>query len=427
MTRSIPAPNFPDELDLARYFELVRHRWLLILLCGVLGAGAAYIWTSLQPTMYVARADVALVRTGTIVSFDPKIRTVSDVDPNAQAFDVVARRRSLVVIGTSQDLANQVIQVLGARLPDTLREPGALVGRISVANDGDLITIQAVAENPELAAMIANAWARAYEARVNELFSASPVAQGGIQSQAAQAKLEYDASVAAVTAYLNDSPIEALAREQASLTGKLDAQVAVDNKLEQLEADVQALRVRLETSGTTVSPADELTQILIQTSAFNNGSDTAPFRLDLAQSAAPARTREELLGQLDALAKAIQQRRATLRPEQQQALYSRLNSVQAQLAEARQELKELEAARDLAWTTYQTLNSKIAEVRVSAGIENQWVRIASSAVAPRAPIASRALFGALIGGAVGLALGFVLALIWDFRRARGRAFQPASH
>lgn len=426
MTESLPASNFPDELNLARYFGIVRRQWFFILLCGVLGAAVAYGLTALQPRMYMARADVALVRTGTIVSFDSRIRTVSDTDPNAQSLDTVARRRSLLVIGTSQDLADRVTRALGAQLPDTLRDPARLTSRITVTNDGDLFAIQAVAENPELVAMIANAWAKAYETRVNELFSENVVGEEAIQAQAAQAKLEYDAGQAAVIADLNENPIEALMREQARLSGQLDAQVTVDNKLRQLQADVQALRARLEADGAAVSTADELTQILIQTSAFNNGPDTTPFRLDLAQATAPLVTKQDLLVQLDTLDKAIQQRRTTPDPEQQQALVEQLNSVQAQLADAQQRRKELEAARDLAWTTYQTLNTKLAEVRVSAGIQNQWVRIASSAVAPRAPISSRTLVTTLIGGGLGLIIGFLLALIWDFQRARAHERKPGA-
>lgn len=418
MNRTNPT-NFPDELNLARYFALVRRQWLVIVVGVVLGAGAAILYGAMQPKQYQAHADVAVVRTGTIVSFDPKIRTVSDTDPNAQAVEQVSRRPSLLAIGESQDLAQRVIAALGTELPDTLREPALMAGRVTVINNGDLFTIQATADTPELAARIANAWALAYEARVNELFSERPESLDIITAQAAQAKNEYDAKQSAVVTYLSTNSIETLKRQQMLLVLQLDGQVNVENKLTQLAADVQALRTRLQTSGVTVSSADELTQILIQANAFTNGGDISALRLDLTQTP-PDTTTAAQLAQLDALSKAIEQRRTALSADQKQALYAQLNTVQAQLEQAQQQLKELQAARDLAWSTYQTLNTKVSEVAVTAGSENQLVRVAVDAVPPNAPATGRTLFNLLLGGVLGLILGFLLALGLDFQRARAQ-------
>jgi uncharacterized protein involved in exopolysaccharide biosynthesis len=114
-----------------------------------------------------------------------------------------------------------------------------------------------------------------------------------------------------------------------------------------------------------------------------------------------------------------------LTPAEQDALYARLNAVQARVAEAQRHMQELEAARDLAWTTYQTLNTKVAEVKVSAGTETEWVRVASPAVPPRLPVASRAPVSGAVGGVLGLVLGFLLALVLDYQRARAGVLQPA--
>lgn len=426
MNRTIPT-NFPDELNLARYFELARRRWLVLVVCAVLGAGAAFLYGAMQPQVYIAIAQVAVVRTGTIVTFDPKIRTVSDTDPTAQGVEQVSRRMSLLVIGESQDLAAAVIAKIGTQLPDTLREPFQLARQVDVINNGDLFVFRVTAESPELGALIANTWAQEYESRVNRLYSERPASLEIIQGQAAQAKADYDTQQAALVKYISDNPIETLKRDQASIILELDAQVRVETKLTQLASDVQALRSRLQTSGATVSNADELTQILIQATAFNNGSDsTVPLRFDVSTTTSTTTT-EQQLAQLDALSKAIEERRTAMSAEQKQALHVQLNNVASQLETSQQQLKELQAARDLAWTTYQTLNTKVSEVVVSAGSENQFVRIADPAVAPARPVPSRGWLNLLIGGVLGLIVGFLLALGLDFQQARAQVPTLTSH
>jgi polysaccharide biosynthesis transport protein len=426
MNRTIPT-NFPDELNLARYVIVVRRQWRVLLVCAVLGVGVAFLYGTMQPRLYLAQAQVAVVRTGTIVSFDNKIRTVSDTDPNSTALEQVSRRASLLVIGKSQHLASAVIAKIGTHLPDTVREPELLAARVQVANNGDLFSFRVMAETPELAALIANTWSQEYETRVNRLYSERPESLEIIKGQAAQAKADYDTQQTALVKFLGDNPIESLKRDQASLIIQLDTQVRVETKLTQLASDVQALRSRLQTSGATVSGADELTQLLIQANAFNNGGDgTSSLRLDVTQITS-ATTTEQQLAQLDALSKAIEQRRTALSPEQKQALYTQLSKVQSDLEALQQQLKELQAARDLAWGTYQTLNTKVSEVAVSAGSENQLVRIADAAVVPTAPVPSRSLLNIIIGGALGLIVGFLLALWLDFQRARAQVPTLASH
>lgn len=426
MTQSTPNVIVPDELNLKRYIDVVLHLWYLILLCGILGAAGAYLVGALQPKMYSAHTDIAILRTGTIVTFDPKIRTISDTDPGAQSADSVSRRRSLTALSTSPDLQNRVIALMGTQLPETLRDPVHLQAAISFTIDGDLLTATATTSDPKVSALLANTWGTEYSARVNKLFGSNPDSEELISAQAAQAKQDYDTKQAAVNDFLQSTSIEQLKRQQALLSTELDAQVLLQNKLSQLSEDVKALRDRVAASGSTPSDADRLTQILIQANAFANGGDTSPaFRLDIASSTSATLTTQQELQQLDELAKAIEARRSAVSDTQVQQWYTQLNTVQSQLEQTQQQLKEIQAARDLAWTTYQTLTSKVAEVHVSNGSENELVRLVSSATVPPSPNAVRATFNVLIGALLGLVIGFVVALILDFRRARTRVLNPA--
>lgn len=427
MTRSNQTSPVPEELNLMRYIGLTLRWWWVIVLCAALGAIGALAWSVLQPKTYSARADIVIVRTGTIVSFDPKIRTVTDTDPGTQGIDSVARRRSMFVLGNSLDLQNHVIQSLGAQLPTALQDPTQLQSAVVVGNDGDLYMVIATTNDPVVSAAIANTWAAEYTRRVNLLFSDSPDSEKIVSAQAAQAKQDYDAKEAALITFMQSNPSEPLKRQQALLINELDAQITLENKLQSSAADVQALRSRVAANGATPSSADQITQILIQANAFNNtGSATAPFNLVLAPPTVPEVTTQAQLQQLDDLAKAIDARRQMVSDTQMQTWHSQLNVVQSQLEQATQQLKELQASRDLAWSTYQTLNTKVSEVQVSNSAENEWVRLATPAAAPRVPNATRTTLNVLIGGLLGLVIGFVVALVLDFLRGRSRVPEAAS-
>jgi uncharacterized protein involved in exopolysaccharide biosynthesis len=388
--------------------------------------GSRRAWRIRLAKTYTGRADIAILRTGMLVSFDPKIRTVSDTDPGAQGLDSFARRRSLNIIGTTLDLQKRVIELMGDQLPDALRDPARLQSVVTFTEDGDLFTVAATTDNPQVSKQIANTWATEYIARVNTLFSDSPTSEDIVRKQAAEAKQDYDAKEAAVLTFMQSNPIEPLKRQQALLINELDAQITLENKLQISAADVQALRSRLAASGATPSSADQITQILIQANAFNNtGSATGPLNLVLTPPTVPEVTTQAQLQQLDDLAKAIDGRRQKVSDTQMQTWHSQLNVIQSQLEQATQQIKELQAARDLAWNTYQTLNNKVAEVHVSNGAQNDWVRLATPAAPPVSPNAPRTALNVLIGGLLGLVIGFVLALALDLLRGRSRVLEPA--
>ena len=129
---------------------------------------------------------------------------------------------------------------------------------------------------------------------------------------------------------------------------------------------------------------------------------------------------------MDSLITAIQARSQSLTGDTATALHQQLATVQAQLEQAQAQQKELTAARDLAWSTYQLLASKVSETNVAAGSANEMVRVAASAVAPSEPVDSRRLLFTVIGGLVGLLVGAAVAVVWDALPARRTALQRAS-
>jgi hypothetical protein len=96
-------------------------------------------------------------------------------------------------------------------------------------------------------------------------------------------------------------------------------------------------------------------------------------------------------------------------------LESEIQALEAQLeAESAREL-QLTQQRDLAWTTYDTLSNKVAELGLAESATNREVRFAAPAVPPVDPIPGPSLFRSVpIAGLAGLMLGVLIAFVASF-------------
>lgn len=406
--------NFSDEVNLGRYLNILHRWWRVILLCALLGTLAALAVSLILPKSYVAESSLAIIRSGTIVNFNSQIRTVSDTDPTTVNLDQVSRRKSLVTLGGSDDLAQAVANQLGNQLPEGLRDPVLLARLVKVSNDGDLILVQATTEDPVQAALIANTWAQLYQDRVNAVYSESPFNPEAVSAQADEAKKNYDTAQAALVTFLNTNPLEQLTRQRDLLATQLDNQVKVQAKLIQLESEAKALRQRIASGAVDASRGDELASLLLEASAFSNGAEL-PVNLQIAldQLNAPA-TSAERSTQLDSLIAAVQAREQTLQNNQQQTLIQQLNAIKSQIEQAQAKQKELTAARDLTWSTYQSLVTQAAATNITAEAKGQQVRLATPALAPTEASGTRRLVIILLGGVIGLLIGAGLAFVLEF-------------
>ena len=78
-------------------------------------------------------------------------------------------------------------------------------------------------------------------------------------------------------------------------------------------------------------------------------------------------------------------------------------------AETAREL-QLTQTRDLAWSTFNTLSSKVVELNLARTAANSEVRLGAPAVTPVEPVRGQSLVTATaLGGMMGLLLGVALA------------------
>lgn len=416
MSRSFSQGASSNELNLARYVQVLLRFWWLIAAAGIIGALLGFYYATLQPVSYRAEAALAIVRTGLVLNLDARARTISDTDPNAQSVDQIARRSSLTAIGESDDTGAAVIQALGSPPLPGLNTLRGVNSHVNILLDTDVIRIQTTMPTAEQAALLANTFARVYEQRVNTLLGESALSAGVLAAQTAQARDTYQAKQDAVVKYLAASPIESLKRQADALSAQLDAQAFLQAKLAQLEEDAVALQARVKNSASTPIPGAQVAQLLLEANAFNNETNSTANvlpRIDLTGANFASPTAAEQAQMLEGLIAAIRTRRQAQSATAREALIAELNRTQSDLEEAQANLKSLQADRDLAWNAYQLLSTKVAESNISAGSDNQIVRLISLAAIPSLANPSRSLLNVVIGAALGIIVGAGLAFLFD--------------
>ncbi len=191
---------------------------IAILLVVVVGGGLKLLET-LSPAPYTAASTVVILRTKTNVSLDERFTTAVE---QTTAADAASRRAALVGLIINSSIAEKVIAELGDQLPPELRQPSKLTPNVTgeLANNvirnssSDLILIQASADDPTVAALIADSWARHYVALVNQIYGVAPDDMiASVELELASSQAAYDRAQANLEAQLSTNRLGELQRQ----------------------------------------------------------------------------------------------------------------------------------------------------------------------------------------------------------------------
>ena len=412
-----------DEINLSQYFAILIKRWRLIVLAALLVGLGAFVVSLAMPATYEAEAAVTLVKSSTQLNFDPKMRTVSEMD-TGYWYDQDSRRKALTALAKSSDVATAVIAKIGDRLSGAEQIPANLVRAINSANTGDMIKITARSDRADKAALLANTWTQEYLNKANTIYSETPLTPAELQAQADNAKREYDQKEDALIKYLSNNPMDQLARQIAQKKQKLDDLRATETKIERLISDATSLRNRLSAAAPGSGLGNELAALLLEANAFS-ASSGLPANLQ-ASSGLPVNlqiqinqlnvgsTPAEQLRNLNALIAELENRRKTVQENAFVQLEHDVNQLQSQLEQETAKKQELVRSRELAWSTYTTLSNKAAEAKVAAQSKGTVIRLAVPAVPPHSPISPNKTTNTLVASTVGLALGVIAAFLFEY-------------
>jgi succinoglycan biosynthesis transport protein ExoP len=438
-----------EEIDLRRYVEVLLKYKFWIAGLAVLAVAVAFVVASRRPAVYEAQASLAMLRVRSEMTLEPKFITLSEEDVSPRT-DIKSLRETLVTLVESPSVAAAVSQQLEEQLNGVAESIRKLQAKVTVGNKGDLITIQARDQDPQLAAAIANAWAQQAEVYVNSIYGQTSQPVQELQTQFQDVQDKYLAAQADLEVFLAQNQIPELEREvkhhqdliagyQASLTNNEAAvyDKALENNLriltnyyaelantERVLVNARVFYEELHSGGAAAEWSRALAFIGLQNRAF--GVDGQQLQITLAGDAPAmeAQDVEQLIRVLEE--KAVDVRAAIVQQEQRmfeagevtlaasgetplgqriQSLTLEMLNLQSQLEAESARQRELTQARDLAWEAYQTVARKLAEAEVAVQVPGSEVRLATQALRPERPVARGRLMNTAIAGMLGLMVG----------------------
>lgn len=412
-----PAGYFDDEIDLREYIEVLRRRWSLVIGIPIVAViVSALLSFFVLPPTYEASAGVLILKARTAVQFEPKIRT--DLPQDA---GIESRREALQALATTPAMAALVIDQLGDVLPEEDREVDTLLEKVKANLEGDLLTIQAEHEDPQVVTQLANTWAKTYITYVNPLFSEVVQRPETLAGQVQEADVTYQNAQAAVVQFLADNPIQRLERERDDLQRRIKKQYNDLFTLDYLIADIQSMRDQLaQNVGTTVpaSMGNNLATLFLRARAFTASSGAqleTQLQIDPAAWIPATQDAATWQQEMDSLLNLLNTRRSELaqwiesRDWEQQLL-----DLQSELERQYARRRELINQRDLAWETFTSLQRKYTEVKVATEAPDLQVSVAMQAVVPENPVRPRKLLNMALAGALGLMTGVFGAFMLEF-------------
>jgi uncharacterized protein involved in exopolysaccharide biosynthesis len=436
-----------EEIDLRPYLAALIRQWRTIGVVVVVATiGAAILAISL-PQSFTASADVLILPSRSQLTFDSRF-----VTSNASlGTDAASRRQALLALATSTALETKVLPELPVNLVGKEYRPGSLARRLQITSEGDLLHIEANAQDEQSAQVLASAWGQAYVGMINDLYGRDEAMLHEIESQLSNAQNRYEQAQSNVETFIGSGTFVRV-EQQISMTTELltesrdSPQKLYVQYLEQARAleatlrDAETLRQQVA-EGQTDGLANGLTMLALRVRAA--GDVQLPIDLRFDDPSAFVNSSASL-ADLDALIGVLQQRIAALMEHsgelaqaigdedendnaggissaQRESYENRLGKLRQQFEQQTAQLKFLQQRRDLALDSLSILQRKLEEQRVALGTPEIQVRFIGVAVEPPRSALSRII---LFAGAAAVA-GFFLSIFIILSQAIIRPWLPS--
>ncbi|MCC7354664.1 MAG: hypothetical protein IT330_13030 [Anaerolineae bacterium] len=404
------------EFDLREYAIVIMRRWWLILSLAVIAAVVAGIITWLRPPLYEGKASLAVSKGQFFWGFGSGVGTTLDAKSDLRK-EVDSQLRSL-------DVANLVVQRLGAQLPEDRQDPRKLVSAVrgrSVRTSFSEYDVIVADRDPQIAALLANTYADIIAERMENLYGLGDLKAAADKAVADLAVAENNkAQFQGQTGLELGMGSNLAATSDGSLYGGLSIkkqQLVLKNAA---LADYRESRERLE----LVLAYAEKAQ------AAGKGIDSLPLEL-LHTPTLTARgnvTREALTSYANNLPGLI----AVLRNELQavsdieKELQTQATDLQARMAADEVQYERLERERKVKEETVLSLVRKMQEISAKQLVEGPLVTVALRSTVPEEPSGLSPVLVAMTGAVVGALAGVLLALVLEAIRFTLPAGQAAS-
>ena len=214
-----------EDIDLTHYllifFQWWREMIFITLAITLLATLGATLWRNLQTPTYAASSVAVIARVFSEVTLDDRFQTQSD-GTSPEMINGNVWRASLVGLVHNGAIAEKVLAQVGDLLEEEERNPAFLLesisGQVALGVDNktqsNLIRITANARDPELAAVIANAWAVEYIVHINLLFgNIPPEVITAAENELRESENAYQRAQTALEGFIGANTIASLTRE----------------------------------------------------------------------------------------------------------------------------------------------------------------------------------------------------------------------
>jgi len=416
--------EYDDEIDIREYILIIINNWWKILIFSLLFAIIGFSINHFSPEEYQASATIIINRNQFVLSLAKQFPTVST------SKDTKSLSEAILSLTNSDAIALRTIDSLGKSLPLELRDPSVLNKTVSVSSEGDAILITSKTHDKELSALIANSWAKEAKDLINMTYSGvQPLVE--IQGQLTNAERDYRSAQLTLEDFYGKSQIPSLKRQIQETENLLSKAIEDENwiteyniqrkhSLERYLNETQHLKNQIDkgTLSTAAKVGDSLATLLARNKIIGLGEQEV-ITIQLTDITTMQDSQNDLSIDLDNLSETLQNDITELdqlissglsssniesTAQNIQALTIKLQSLNVQYEKENAEQKELITKRDLAWTTFSTLQAKETEIR-TAMEANSIVSLASEAIAPQKPKAHNTLLFTVAGLVAGFAFG----------------------
>lgn len=449
--------NYTEEIDLQKYWLVLRRRWFAGSVVFLASIGLGVLASSLQEPVYKANGKLLFRpdRTPALTGVGEKIGELESLKQEGNPLDTQA------VIVQSSPILEEAIARLEVKAEDgTVLTPETLLPALTVTPvvGTDVLEVSYQSEDPKLAAAVVNQIMKSYINNDVLTNRAETVAAGKfIAQQLPRTEAEVNAAAEELRRFKAQNQIVTLEQEATAVVGTL---TSLDNQINQARAELADVVAR---SGALRQQVGMPTERAVDVTSLNQipGVQEALKELQLVQSEL-ATARARYRDRHPAIAK-LQRREAELNNLLQQRITQAIGSADSvspgdlQIGELRQTLtanfvelevqrlglerrinalsdlrnvykqeanlfptlekkqQELERRLLAAQTTYENLLNRLQEIRVA---ENQNIgnaRVIQAAKVPEETVGpSKAVYvagGAFVGLFLGLAVAFLIDMV----------------
>jgi capsular polysaccharide biosynthesis protein len=431
--------NNEIEIDLFPYIKLLVHNWWKILLPAIIVGGIATIMFSRQPNNYKSSANIILTSEIPTLYLAEQFPTVEQKTTTRDIY------KTLKVISSSDEIAMKTFNTLQNYLGEDIDNFKVVKNSVDVNADEEILTINAVSTNPEIAVKIANEWARNATDKINQIYSGEqPLTD--IKKQLEVAYKDYENAQSELENFLMENraglletKIKESKKQLSTLSeedkqrleyyrGKLTEILYKQDQLSYLKSQLQSgNRSKAAEFGDAFAvlsaranyEADIYQEVDFESRHLGYFGDEIDLDIQFANIESVMDESSKYVSDIESLEELIQGEREKVENEIKlltseivntesdpdiEKLASNIQKMESEFEKDQARLNELNSQRDLAWQAYQAYAQKEAEIRNAPQVDNM-VTIAGFAITPvlinsqgyiqRVIIAS--LFGAFLG------------------------------